>query len=989
LSNTRNAILSLFLILVAVAGAGPVRPEPQPILISGSVSDIISRAPIPRATVLLWDMEIGKLLANVTAGETGDFEIRVGNVVRDHHFVVYAYHRTAGVMDYVPGKTSTFDLRLGPPGKIRFELAPGAQIRLTGDIRYVKSPNIRPAPSYLVTVISEMRTYNSSYVVTVYGPDSEDARFLELPRDLVVVPSQEKVSLFVRARVLMEGSYVNYGFLEFILDNNGNKYLLPQGQRIEEELPAYALRQSVAAVQNAFVVVYENLSQAQRAGFYVTDQKEKVQEARALISSAETKLRNAEYDDSITDLRIAYLLARIVGQELDDLRGAALTGVAIIPIFLSFFAVAMGLISFENLRLQALSSVVYYGLEVIVFYLVYPGAHIIGLSTFSVSIVASLAIPFILGILVSMFWKERLTYGRPQLLSLLPTLTSIAKRNIKRKKLRTTLTVASVAFLILAMTALTSVSRVFELIVEPYNSPVMFNGIFIRNVPAQPDPSTPYLPISFEDIDWLANKTGVQFVSPKIENIPKSENLGELIGPLGRSAVKGIVGLSKDEQVFTDFESRLIVSGKLIHGSEDMSIVISKALAARLGTAMGSSMVLEIRRGGVLIQALNFTISGIFDDLTAGNLVELDSQAFLPRRLAYDNATKAYNAVPCTPETVIVTSYQTALKAFAPIDAVMVSRVIFTMAGTESETADLVRELVYSREYSVYVSSEKEVKLHHLGFSVKIAGVDLTILVVIVALNIAMTMLNVVERRSKEITTLTAVGFNPSHIALLIVFESLVMGLIGGGLGYIGGLISYQVFSALSIELAVRPKLEWYWSVGGLALAIVVSLIAAVRPSLNAAMAAIPSGVRKAGMSGTQKEKREQEIYRTFVQREYTVPIRVRDNEKELFVDYFTGRLSEVEGGFLLRVENLRYGEQQTEAGTLLEWNFRYVYGSYVSENKIIAFKRSDAELYDVKVRVEPESGVPDNFVENITNFIKSIATGYVAERDRVSESSR
>lgn len=989
MNDMRKLIASVAMILIAVFIRSSIVAETQPILISGTVSDVLTKISIRESTVLLWDMEIGKLVGNVSTTENGTFEFLVENVVRDHNFIVYAYHRNAGIFDYIPGKTRTFDLRFGPPDKILFELVQAAEIRLIGDIRYVKSPNIRPAPSYLVSVITDTNNDQALESVTTYGPDSEDARFLRLPKNLVVVPAEKKTSLFVRARVLMEGSYVNYGFLEFMVDNNGAKYSLPQGKYIEEKLPAYALGQSIAAVQSAFVAVYENLSQAQRAGFYVTDQKEEVQQARDRISEAQTELVSGRYDDSITNLRIAYLLANVVGQELDDLRGVAMAGVAVIPLFLSFFAVAIGLISFEKLPFQALSAAVYYVLEILVFYLVYPGAHIIGLATFGISAIGSLAIPLVLGVLVSMIWKERLTYGKISLLSLLPTMTSMAKRNVKRKIFRTTLTVASVTFLILAMTALTSVSRVFELVVQPYAPPAKYNGFFVRNVPTQPDPSAPYLPISFEDVSWLASKTGVQLVSPKIESIPSIQDLGEMIGPQGRYVIRGIVGLSMDEKAFTDLESRLMSSGELVHGLQNNGIVISRILASRIGAIIGSSVRFEMRSGGILVQALNFTISGLLDDASTNDLVELDSQPFLPRRLVYDNTTRSYAAVVCSPDSVIVTDYDVAFRSFSSANAIMVSRIMFTMSGIESDVTDLVTELVYSREYSVYVPSGSQMNLHHLGYSVKITGIGLMVPIVIVALNIALTMVNVVQGRDKEIRTLTAVGFNPSHVALLVIFESLVMGLIGGGLGYIGGLMTYQVFSALSIELAVRPKLEWYWSVGGMALAIVVSLIAAIRPSMDAAMAAIPSGVRKASLSGTQKEKREQEIYKTFIEREYTVPIRIREPDKQLFVDFFTGRLKEVETGFLLRVENLKYREEQTEAGTLLEWDFRYVYGSFASQNRVLAFKRSDADAYDVRAKIEPEKGVPDKFVENIMNFIKDIAMGYVAERDKPSEQSR
>ena len=76
-----------------------------------------------------------------------------------------------------------------------------------------------------------------------------------------------------------------------------------------------------------------------------------------------------------------------------------------------------------------------------------------------------------------------------------------------------------------------------------------------------------------------------------------------------------------------------------------------------------------------------------------------------------------------------------------------------------------------------------------------------------VGLNVSMVMMNSVYERRKEIRTLSMVGLNPTHIGLIFVAEAIILGMVGGSLGYLAGLGFYRVMVLFGQELMVREKL--------------------------------------------------------------------------------------------------------------------------------------------------------------------------------------
>ena len=963
------------------------------IVIDGKVTDDVTGLPIPGAQILFYDVTSFRLVKSTITDNDGTYEISVEDIIPVHTYELYVLHqKEENLYDYVPLRVPISVEASASRKTVDIFLTPGSTIVLTGDIRYVRSPNIYPATAFLVKVrrlegeaVSE--SLGVEGLIDEFGSNSEYVRFLNISDTIVIVPSGIPVELYVKSVVPIERAsgvqYYYYGFFEFIIDNDRKGFTLSQGESISISLPKHALKESFDLVKTEFTSLFDNLSRSERIGFYVASQKERAQQVGNLINVASEDYTTGKYTESISLLRIAYLKLAAIEKELGELIGIALTGSKLIPIFLGFFAIALGLITSEKRNRQFLLALIYFLIEIAVFYYIYPGSKVVELSEYFLYSIVSLLIPLSILLIYPKIYKEHTIYGRPPLKRLLIPLFSLAKRNIRRKKFRTLSIIVSLSIVIMAITVFTSVSRVQEIVTDEVSGTVPYSGILIRN-PAIEGSILPYLPISPEDVTWLEGYEGVTKVSPKSESLPKEEPIGYLYFGEYSIPLRGIIGFSMSEDEFTGYLSQIMVSGKppTMRGG---SIAISKSLAEVYDLKEGDSLSLYVQVGVNRVFYRNFTISGIFSDDKISALKDIDSRPILPYYLEKNEETGGFEAVVCQPSQVIIMSYEDTLnlrERFKSLELITVSRILFqTSFGKEED--EFLRELIYSREYVAYKITPDKILYYHLGWHTEFSGLTVIFPTVIALLNVIATMLHLIEGRAKEIALLSTLGLNPTHIALLIIGESLTMGLIAGGIGYIVGLLTYQLFNIFSINLTIHPKLDWYWSIIALLITLVLSLFSAIKPAMNAILIAVPSSIRKISLPEEQKKKREEAITKTFAKREFPLPFKISENELNLFSSFVIDRLKR-SSGFTRRIENVSFSKEVTEAGKIFEVKFTYIYGPYKAENSIVGLMKPGTDRYVISLVSVPEKGVPDKFIENIINFVKDTLFTYVGEKEKL-----
>ncbi|MGH7178179.1 MAG: ABC transporter permease [Tepidisphaeraceae bacterium] len=113
------------------------------------------------------------------------------------------------------------------------------------------------------------------------------------------------------------------------------------------------------------------------------------------------------------------------------------------------------------------------------------------------------------------------------------------------------------------------------------------------------------------------------------------------------------------------------------------------------------------------------------------------------------------------------------------------------------------------------------------------------------------TMYSAVAARTREIATLRALGFGSSPIILSVMFESLVLALVGGATGALAAYlafdgfkaatINWQTFSQVAFAFAVTPKLLAF----AILWAATIGLIGGLFPAIRAARSPIAASLRE------------------------------------------------------------------------------------------------------------------------------------------------
>ncbi|MFC1837223.1 ABC transporter permease [Thermodesulfobacteriota bacterium] len=111
----------------------------------------------------------------------------------------------------------------------------------------------------------------------------------------------------------------------------------------------------------------------------------------------------------------------------------------------------------------------------------------------------------------------------------------------------------------------------------------------------------------------------------------------------------------------------------------------------------------------------------------------------------------------------------------------------------------------------------------------------IAILVIFIgSLLVFVTMMGSVNERTREIGIFRAIGFRRGHVMQIILLEAMVVGLVGGLLGYLGG--NTIAWAALPLILKGGTFTGLNYSLGGVAilLSIALSLLASLYPAQKA-----------------------------------------------------------------------------------------------------------------------------------------------------------
>lgn len=880
-------------------------------------------------------------------------------------YVTYDDKRTPGV-DYVPERWRTW-LSSDSVSSHKFILKNAASIYLDGNIRHVETNKAATRYQFIVLEPTSGEGGDWTGPVRDYGSFSHLTRFLSFDERLVVVPAETEVKIGVKA-------YFPAGKTQtFTLTGKTGYFKLSKGENLHIDIRESNILSNIEYVKKILSSGFSLLDDCRTAGFLVEMERQDLFKAYDSVKESSYLLRKGLLDQSFAKLRSAYILATRTRSELKELIESSSPSLFLSLFLFLFVAFASANLIAEKstfleimmgkrglrIPITSLMEIVLYLLLFMLFYFAYPGSRLVSqLIYISMSIFIFLVGKSLM-LLFPRLTPEGRGEGQPiQIKSAIAAAFSMSSRNLRRRKMRTLMNIISVMILVFGFITLTSISPGYGISIRMLRPVLPVNAMLIKDLPLGGSPQS-FVSLPDPFIEWLESHPNVTLVSPTAKNslISFDNSLGYLYSASGNSIdILGIIGIIPSKEINITGLNRIVNKGDYLEDNDTRGILIGSSLQEILKVNVGDKLY------GF---GQEFIIRGFFDEDALSRIVDIDGSTFRP----YCYWPSDPEPVPCPSSNIIILTYKKALT----LPKVSTSRVAVQLLDMK-EYEQLARIVVLTYEYVVYISNSKFLAMYSLGEYIREQGMGLIPpLMVLVMLNIGLSMFATVNERKNEIATLSSVGLNPTHIAALFIAEALIIGFIGGGLGYLLGISGYRLLGVLG-GLQVREKVSAEWGLISIFFSGLTAVIASLVPSLHSSTLVTPSLLRKWRIEDRHPTKASAPWV-------LDLPIKLMSRDLESFTTFISKQLQEESKGVRarVRVDRDMIKEETSDEGMIKKILFTY----YVPEKQGRTLNeltiQPAEEGYDLKLICISE-GVPKEIEREIIHATATYVRKLVLE---------
>ncbi|MBU0675282.1 MAG: FtsX-like permease family protein [Proteobacteria bacterium] len=295
--------------------------------------------------------------------------------------------------------------------------------------------------------------------------------------------------------------------------------------------------------------------------------------------------------------------------------------------------------------------------------------------------------------------------------------------------------------------------------------------------------------VSYESTDF--DEASIQ----KIFEIENSKNLGAVVPKiLGSAEVSGrkvlLMGTVFEDELnlktWWQYEGQLPMAGEIMVGS---------AAAATLELSLNQEV--PIGSQTFKVGAVLHPTGGPEDNIIVGNLAEMQQVLGKVGRISMVEISAFCRGCP-------------------------ISDMVLQIAAQFPEgKVTALKQAVMSKMQSIEMFK---------SFSYGIA----VLVVFIGSLLVFVTMMGSVNERTREIGIFRAIGFRRGHVMQIILLEAMVVGLVGGLLGYLGGNGAAWAVMPLVLKDGAFAGINTTLGVVSILLAVTLSLLASLYPALKA-----------------------------------------------------------------------------------------------------------------------------------------------------------
>ena len=571
------------------------------------------------------------------------------------------------------------------------------------------------------------------------------------------------------------------------------------------------------------------------------------------LAQAQEALRLRRYDAFLRHARSAWSLEaraypHVQGTTLDVLAGVLLYLFLLLPF--AFFAERL-LFGFTNINAQIGG---FFGVFLIAF-LILSQVHPAFAITNAAPVILLAFITLTLSLLVIAMIRSRFQQEIARLqrrpgagersdfsrLSAAKTAFILGINNMRRRRVRTGLTVATLVLLMFSVLSLSSIES--QLVIQRRlltEEPPPYEGVLLRNRNWGNLPASAYgnLLNAFPPEEGHVVAPRNWIVSQDV-NVPTGVRLTNPLQPDREFRLAGLVGMSPEETRLTRPQD-LLVAGRWLKPGEEEACVLPRKIASELRLEWGQTPP------EVTLYGRRLRVVGLLDDAKLLRWKDVDQES--PGPVDYsieswqrhsganrDDDRQFYHYAHLDPRNVLFAPYALLLDYGATLRSV-------ALIPKEQALKEVVeREILKKVDIPVFLASRDRVVYASSTRGSAVSGVGLLLIPMFIsALIVFNTMLGSVYEREREISIYGSMGLAPVHISSLFVAESCVYATVSAVLGYILG----QVVAKLITMQGLLSGLSLNYSSTSAAFAAVfiagVVLLSALYPARRAAALSVP-----------------------------------------------------------------------------------------------------------------------------------------------------
>ena len=423
--------------------------------------------------------------------------------------------------------------------------------------------------------------------------------------------------------------------------------------------------------------------------------------------------------------------------------------------------------------------------------------------------------------------------------------------NMRRRALRTTLTLLTITLLTFTVLSFTS-----------FEPQISFVGFDKEWQPA-------YHGALFHDVQWWWWEYSVyDYIESHFGEfgtvVPRTwlslgfEEGGYIpIQHRGRQVdVLSLMGLSPQEPGATGVDRALTVGSWFVEDREE-SVLLPETLAAQLGIDPE-----DVGQVSVSIFGQQWLVRGLYDAERYAEIKDLNDEPLTPAKQNFAQnfmpgmeqlTMSLYNSdvdfdvsfEHLDPGRVVILPYS----VLESMDAPLYSVAVRFDEGVDGE--GLVQSFLSRAGFRIFVGLPDEAgRLRSLAYtSLGVTSMEglgaLFIPMLIAALIVLNTMMGAVYERFREIGVYSSVGLAPVHIAFLFIAEASVYGVLGVTVGYLVGQVTAKLLIVFDLLGGVSLNYSSLSAIASSLLVMVVVLLSAFYPARVASQLAVPDVVRR------------------------------------------------------------------------------------------------------------------------------------------------